>query len=116
MAKGTRTSDSMPEFLSGILQDVAYAMTLPDADLGYLANLQMNLVSEIRKPMENYIASQGGQPMGGAMGGGMMGGGMARPQMGPTGQPGPPGVRMGGSPINPDELRRTIAQSQVGGL
>jgi hypothetical protein len=110
----------MPEFLSGLLQDVAYAMTLPDADLNYLATLQQALVMKVREPRDQYVQSQGGQPMGmGGMGGGMpgmgMGGGMGG-QMGPSGQPGPPGVRMGGSPINPDELRRTIAQAQVGGL
>lgn len=109
-ARGTRTNDSMPEFLAGLLQDVAYAMTLPDADLDYLANLQKALVGKVREPMDRYLASQGAGPMGGMMGQ-MMG-----PQMGPTGQPGPPGVRMGGTPFNPDELRRTIAQAQVGGL
>lgn len=115
MGRGTRTNDSMPEFLTGLLQDVAYAMSLPDADLDYLATLQKALVAKVRQPMDQYLASQGAGPMAGGMGGGMMGQMMGQ-QMGPTGQPGPPGVRMGGSPINPDELRRTIAQAQVGGM
>lgn len=98
--RGTRTNDSMGEFLTGLLQDVAYAMTLPDADMNYLSLLQQALIQKVREPMESYLQSQGAGGMGSQMMGGM--------------QP-PAGVRPA-TVINPDELRRTIAQAQIGGL
>lgn len=103
--RGTRTNDSMGEFLTGLLQDVAYAMTLPDADMNYLGLLQQALIQKVREPMESYLQSQGAGGMGPQMMGQQMMGGM---------QP-PAGVRPA-TVINPDELRRTISQAQIGGL
>lgn len=106
MAKGTRTNDSMQETLRGILQDVAFAMSLPDADADYLGQLQNVILGKLREPYEAHMAQYG---PGGA-------GGMAPPApamtRGPSPAPGPggipPGLRNGGSMPNPDELRRLV--------
>jgi hypothetical protein len=120
---GTRTGNSMAEYLTGVLQDVAYAQTLPDADLEYLTNLQATILAKLREPMEAAMqsaqSSGGAPPLGSATPQGPppgMGGPLGAPPMGaPPGLPAaggapelPPGLRNGIAMPNPDELRRLV--------
>jgi hypothetical protein len=110
--KGTRTSDSMEEFLTGLLQEVAFAMTIPNADLGYLQKLQGALLGKIRAPLDQYLASQGAPPLGAQQMGPQGGGGGRGQGQGPAGQV-PAGVSPGGAQSVPqmgDELRRMLTQ------
>ncbi len=108
----------MNEYLSGLLQDVAYAQSFPDADLDYLTNLQAVILAKLREPMEAAMANaQGGAPpLGSASPPPGIGGppGAGGPPMGgpPMGGP-PPGPPMGGAPDLPPGLRNGIAMPPV---
>jgi hypothetical protein len=135
--KGARTQNTMSEYLTSLLQDVAYMQALPDADLEFLTNVQQMLVSKLREPIEMAMqASMGGGPPGlgsadPSMGGGMMpgmdpmgGGGGMDPMAAMMGQMGggmpppspdmqgasqlPPGLRNGIQMPPVDELRRLV--------
>lgn len=133
--KGTRSANSMQEYLSGLLQDVAYMQSLPDADLEYLTNLQAVVLAKLREPMDQAMAQAaqsappalGSATPGGGLGGpGPMGASPAPPMgpppgppmggppmglpPGPNGAPPglPPGLRNGGSMPPVDELRRLV--------
>lgn len=112
---GARTQNTMQEGLTGLLQNVAYLQTLPDADLEYLVNLQALLVGKLRQPMQDAMAAaQGGvPPLGSAspmppMGGPMDMGGMPPGVPGPPPGPVPPGLRNGIGLPPVDELRRLV--------
>lgn len=120
--RGTRTTDSMMEALRGIMQDLAYIQTLPDADLDFITNLQQQVLDRVRAPIQ--AAMQGSTPqaapseIGALGGGGGMGGGMAAqlgmPEMPMTTQPAtqvPAGMRNGGSMPPVDELRRLLGST-----
>lgn len=89
---GARTQNTMSEGLTGILQQVAYMQTLPDADLERLSGLQMILLNMIRGPMAQQLQSQG--PL---MAGNAPALGSAASPMTPSAMGGPPG--MGGPPM-----------------
>jgi len=131
--RGTQRNNTQQEYLQSLLQDVAYAQSLPDADLDFLTNLQQLVLTKIREPMESALAAAGmagggappvggapspgglpgmpgGDPMGG-MPGGMPGGGMpgGMPMPAPQGG-GVPGLRNGIAMPPVDELRRMLGQ------
>lgn len=112
----------MMEALRGIMQDLAYIQTLPDADLDFITNLQQQVLERVRAPIQ--AAMQGGQPQQapseigglGGLGGGM--GGLASqlgsPEMPMTTQPAqgiPAGLRNGGTMPPVDELRRLLGST-----
>jgi hypothetical protein len=128
----------MSEYLTSLLQDVAYMQALPDADLEFLTNIQQAIVSKLRAPIEQAMqqaqamggappmgsadpsmGGMGGDPMmGGAPGGmdpmaammGQMGGGMPPPTPDAQGQGQlPPGLRNGIQMPPVDELRRLVS-------
>lgn len=122
-AKGTRSANTMQEYLAGLLQDVAYMQSLPDADLEYLTNLQAVVLTKLREPMEAAMAaaqSSGPPPLGSAspmggspaspMGAPPMGGGPMGP---PPGMGGGPPMGGGGAPQLPPGLRNGIALPPV---
>ena len=117
---GTRTDNTFAESLTKLLRSLADMKVLPDADLEFILNLEMQVVQKLREPIDNMQAQgstqiPGAPPMGPPMGpplgigGGLppelMGGGMP-PGMGMGG--GVPGVRQEPSMPNPDELRRIL--------
>lgn len=123
----SRSTNTMAEFLQRMLGDIAEAKTLPDADLGFLIQIETTILQKLRAPIDalmGQMQAQGGEgQMGGEMAGvGAEGGQAGLPQMPMI----PPGVAMGGGgPIpgsggrvpglrmepnmpNPDELRRML--------
>lgn len=129
MPKGTRDTNTMMEALRGVLQDLAFISTLPDADLEFVSGLQNTILQKVREPIMAYqqqVAQNSGMggvpdPMGGAGAAGMggmadqlaMGGGAPPPPAAPPAPSGGvPGVRNGGTMPPVDELRRLL---EVGG-
>jgi hypothetical protein len=105
---GTRGTNTMAEALQKMLADTSYMKTLPDADLEWIINLETEIVSKLREPLER--ANQGGSmmptdsmmPLPQQMSGG---GAMASaPPMGV------PGVQSSAGTPPPDELRRILGQ------
>lgn len=134
MALGTKNTNTMAEALRGIMQDLAYVQTLPDADLDFISGIQQTILGKLRAPMDAYLQSQGpGQtapPQ--AAGPAGLGGGMGgAPAPDPTGSGGGMGALVsqmmgaggGGAPMGPppgvrpdtnmapaaDELRRLLS-------
>lgn len=114
--RGTRDTNTMAEALRGVMQDLAFIQTLPDADVEFIASLQQTILSKLRAPMEAYMQSQGMQPGGAgappmmdpAMMGAPMGPGPAAPPSPDMGGGGVPGLRNGGALPPVDELRRLL--------
>lgn len=125
-----RTTNTQAEALRGVLGNIADMKTMPDADIGYLTNLETMILGYLRAPFEASQQANGmspaGNPSNPAMGG-MPGAmpGIAPPGMGPSGPmmggmpggqplapPGPrvPGIMNGPSMPNPDELRRIFGK------
>lgn len=102
---------SMFDSLQRILSDIAQAMTLPDADLDFLTQLQMGVTDYIRQGQA--AAAQPSQPQSAVPGGMGNGPGMGMPPGG--GMPGPPpgmmtgGASMGIGQPNMDEMKRLMA-------
>lgn len=120
---GTRTDNTFAEALTKLLRNLADMKVLPDADLEFILNLEMQVVQKLREPIDNMQA-QGSTQVPGAPGMGMpmgmspdMGGGLPPelmgmpPEMGMPGMGGGagiPGMRQEPSMPNPDELRRIL--------
>lgn len=96
----TRSTDTMQEWLQRIIQDIAQAKTLGDADLAWLTQFETMALQKIREPIEAMK-----QP------GGVLAGPSAPPS-GPQGMPagqGMGGGMMAGAQMpNPDELQRLL--------
>lgn len=109
MAVGSRSTNTMTEGLRKLLADISDMKILPDADIPYLLNLEQQVVSKLREPIDR-MQQQGitGVPAPGGMGGPVPPG----PGAG-MGAPGPmdqqiPGVSQQRMP-SPDELRRVLS-------
>ena len=121
----SRSTNTMGEFLSRMLGDLAQAKTLPDADLEFLIGMETQIIGKIREPIDTL--QKMGQPPGlGPMPAGIqMGGGGGAPSgMGmppaatlpgaggpPMGVPGgPPGGLRQQPELPPvDEMQRMLA-------
>lgn len=115
-------SGKAPQSFSDALGDVLMAITnaklCPDADLGFLNKVEMVVLGRLKHPDQ---APGGAQPPGGAAGGapgpttGAPPGGAPPPGAAP--KPGGPPPQGGPAPhpnipnMDPDEMRRVIAQS-----
>lgn len=104
----SRSDNTMAEILLRVSQDITTAMTTPDADLQFLANLQTVILKKIREPQEQLaqLQTQGGP-------GPTPAPGPAAPQAGPVPSGvggGLPGVMStpGGQAPMADELRRVL--------
>lgn len=121
---GTRTDNTFAEALTKLLRNLADMKVLPDADLEFILNLEMQVVQKLREPIDTMQA-QGSTQVPGAPGMGMpmgpppgMGGGLPPelmggmpPEMGMPGMGGGagiPGMRQEPAMPNPDELRRIL--------
>lgn len=112
-----RATNTMAEELQRLLATIAQMKVLPDADPGFIAQLEEMIVGKLREPIDAMqaagISTAGGQPQLVAPPGGMggMGGamppGVPSPQM--TSGPPPAGMSMGYPLTAPDELRRMLA-------
>lgn len=135
----TRTDNTFQEALTKLLHSVTDLKTLPDADLDWVANLELEVLAKLRSPID-AVQQQGltnanagpsvafnGAPSPGMQIGpgapGIPGGGMPPPPGMPGGMPGgmPPHIPAGtGAGINgvaslpnmpnPDELRRLLSR------
>jgi hypothetical protein len=76
----------MAEMMQRMLGDLAQAKLLPDADLQFIIELETQIITKARQPLD-AMQQAGVTQAGGGMGMGMQGGGM--PQMQPP-MPGPP--------------------------
>lgn len=87
----SRTTNTQVEALKGLIQQISDIKTFPDADLPFLLGLETEIISYIRKPMEDMV---GQMPPGAGAGG--PGPGAAPPGMGPEmgGGQMPPGMGM----------------------
>lgn len=100
----TRSTNTFPEILQRLLGDIAQAMTLADADLDFLTEMQGMVVQQLRAPvtqmMDAGILPPDSPP-------GMAGAGAAPPQL-------PPGGGMMPQAAMPpvDELRRLMSAGQ----
>ncbi len=92
MALGTKNTNTMSEALRGILQDLAYVQTLPDADLDFISTIQQTILGKLRAPMDAYMQSQSAAP-GGIVAPPSAVGGLAG-----MGAPPPSALGMSGSP------------------
>lgn len=115
----SRSTNTMAEFLQRMLGDIAEAKTLPDADLGFLIQIETTILQKLRAPIDALMgqmqgAQEGDPMMGGQAGlpampmippGGGMGGGNPLPI--PGGER-VTGTRMEPNMPNMDELRRTL--------
>lgn len=133
MALGTRSTGTFEDILMKMLQDLAVAKTMPDADLNLVVQLETMIIQALRAPHDQLAAlqaqqgGQGGMPPAGALPpGGNAGAGLppqlaaALAQLGgggpggggpgiPPGGGGPPavaGLRNAGP--NPDDLARIL--------
>lgn len=117
----------MAEGLRRILNEITSMKTMPDGDLSFLVQLETEILSYLRTPTEQAQMGQGANGQspdlsmmggGGGMGGGLppgmdASGGMGSPvgsfPMPPPGTPASGGIPVPGAGINPDELRRVLA-------
>jgi hypothetical protein len=124
---GTRTDNTFAESLTKVLRSLADMKVLPDADLEFILNMEMQVVQKLREPIDT-MQTQGSTQVPGAPGMGMpmgpqmgpppgMGGGLPPelmgmpPEMGMPGMGGGggvPGMRQEPAMPNPDELRRIL--------
>ena len=122
MAAGGKTPqpESFTESLNDVYMAIANAKLAPDADLQFCNQLEMVVMGRLKQP----APKPGGAQPPGAAGGGAPGGPPGAPPGGPAPSPGgqvPPGNQtppQGGPaphpsipPMDPDEMRRTIAES-----
>jgi hypothetical protein len=114
----TRSTNTMSEVLISILEMLASAKVMPDADVAWIINLETQIADKAREP---YKSMQGGQqPAPEAAPGGMPGGGAPDLSsllggMGP-GMPGPPNnPGMGGPPMPQMPAPMTGARPGGGG-
>lgn len=135
MPKAGGGADSMQQGLQQILGMIGSLMAAPDADIGFLGQLQLAIAAQIKQGQGQSIAG-GPRQMGpgGQAGGGMNGLAPGQPlppgAMGPGGPPqepsglggppggpepgnGPPGGMGPGAAPNPDELRRVLGANAV---
>lgn len=86
MAVGGRTTNTFPEILQNILRDLSVAKTLPDTDLQFAVDLETQIVSKLREPIDNAANSSppGMGPSGPAPAP------VPPPPMAPPGMPPPP--------------------------
>jgi hypothetical protein len=105
-ARGTRTQDSMQESLKGLLADLAYMKTMPDADMDYLNAIEGSILTKLRAPISEALATaqkagailpqnlrqQAMQGMGGGPPMGPMGGNLGSPPQGVRGMASFPSV------------------------
>lgn len=98
------SDNTFNEAMQKILQQLAVAGTLPDADLEFIATVQAAITQKLR---EGATQGQPQPPMGGAP---MQGGPMGPPPMGAGG----PMQGLAPSAPNMDEIRRMTSQSPVG--
>ena len=101
----TRSTNTFPELLQRLLGDVAQGMTLPDADMDFLTEVQGMIVGALRAPV-TQMEEAGLLPAGPTAGPMGMPPGGAGPQMAPL----PPGGGYMPQPAAPnaDELRRLL--------
>jgi len=131
MASKTDVPDSMMEGLKALVPDIAVCQATPDADIDFLDKLLKIVLLRIHQgqgaqqpgdPTTPGAATPGGAPAGPTGGapvgmglpGGPAGGGAANGQMQSQGAPqGPvtPGGMTRGMSVNPDELRRVLAEN-----
>lgn len=120
----SRSTNTMAEFLQRMLGDIAEAKTLPDADLGFLIQIETTILQKLRAPIDALMGQMEGAGGMGGEGGAMMDPAMAGqgglPQMpmippnvamgggGPIPQPRVTGTRMEPNMPNMDELRRSL--------
>lgn len=112
---GTRQNNTMSEDLSSLMGQLAQMKLTPDADLGFITNLETQILQTARQPTDQLkalqqVQNQMNQPqsagMGMAMGSPAIGG--APPMMGGGAMPGPAmappamaGMPPGGMPMPP---------------
>lgn len=114
---GTRQTNTFGEALQKELRNFADMKVLPDADLGFIIEIETKIIQKLRAPEDQASASgQSNLPMGpppDSMGGGMggMGPGGPPPMGPPPGSPmGPPAGMAQRPGIPGDELRRMLNQ------
>lgn len=105
----SRETNTMAEGCRGLLNQITKMKVEPDADMGFLVDLETKIISYLKAPSPEEAAQAqppGMDQMNGAMsqvmGAPPMPGGPGGPMPGGGGTPGP------GMP-NPDELRRMLA-------
>lgn len=115
---GTRQNNTMSEDLSSLMGQLAQMKLTPDADLGFITNLETQILQTARQPTDQLkalqqVQNQMNQPqsagMGMAMGSPAQPGMPGPPGMAPTGPmpgmpgmpPGMPGAMPGGMPMPP---------------
>ena len=121
MATGSQKApQSFPDALGAIVVDISQAQLAPDADLKFLMQLEMVVIGRLKSgegPQQGGPQPMGAQPVGPA-GAGEPAGAPAPggPPMGPP--PGSPPPPQGGPqphanipPMDPEEMRRVIADT-----
>ncbi len=110
---GTRQTNTFGEALQKELRNLADMKVMPDADLGFIVQLETQIIQKLREPEDAASATgQSSLPMG-PPSPGIGGPGMG----GPPGPPGPPpGIAPGqprgipmSSGVSGDEVRRMLA-------
>lgn len=111
---GSRSTNTMAEFLQRMVGDIADAKVLPDADLEFLIQLETTILQKLRAPIDALMGQMQTNPMAqNPMSGSPAG--MAQGAMSGGQPPTPPaqqrvaGIRMDPNMPNPDELRRMIS-------
>lgn len=106
----TSTANTMAESLNKLVGQIAQMMTMPDADLQFLTQLQMQITDYVRNSQAQAAQPQSAVP-GGAGGPMPMGGGGvgASPPAGMMG-----GASMGAPMPNMDELTRMLSRTSGG--
>jgi hypothetical protein len=122
MAQGPKAPPSFSDALGDIHMAIAQAKVAPDADLGFLNQLEMVVMGRLKHPDQQQQPG-GAQPTGPAGGGApgppASGGAPADGPPPPGAAPSPPQGPPQGGPdphaaipkMDPDEMRRVIAES-----
>lgn len=88
----SRSTNTMQEWMQGLMREIADAKSLSDADLPWLVQLESMVIERMKRPVQELVASgqlpagpppqQFGSPAGSMQGGGLMAG----TQMPPMGE------------------------------
>lgn len=110
---GARQTNTFGEALQQMLGDLAKMKTMPDTDMAFVVDVETQIVSKIREPIDGMAASGASQVPGDPSMAGPM---AAMGGVGPM-APMPPAMPSGGGATgtrtmptmpNPDELRRLL--------
>lgn len=111
MALGTKTTNSASEAMRGLLQELAYIKSFPDADLEFLTGIESSILEKLKAPIAQHMAQYGpGGSSPTAPGGGMAQmGTQMNPMVAQLAQGVPGGLRNAGTTPPVDELRRLLS-------